>query len=200
MQNFPIAWRSLRPVGTAWQFRACNRWVSDGVDAPFLSWRLRHRQHGTSRCRREGRPLHPLHRWCSFGHRMMPSSSQRRFRVLARRRRLGSAVCPPLPPAEQTSAIAGRATNLIVPFPEMSPSPAKPAHYGQQADFQPPLSHGGRTDAPTKLQLQKDELAFQGDDADSKDQGSPIEAVGLFTGTFCGTLHDSLHPGICTFF
>ena len=28
------------------------------VDAPLLSWRLRHRQPGTLRCRREGRPLH----------------------------------------------------------------------------------------------------------------------------------------------
>ena len=28
------------------------------MDSPFLSWRLRHRQHGTSRCRRKGRPLH----------------------------------------------------------------------------------------------------------------------------------------------
>ena len=30
------------------------------MDAPFLSWRLRHRQHGASRCSREGRPLHRL--------------------------------------------------------------------------------------------------------------------------------------------
>ena len=39
----------------------------------------------------------------------------------------------------------------------------------------------------------------QSSGAISKDQGATLTAVGSFTGTFCGTPHDNLRPGRCTF-